>query len=61
MGRRKKSNGIQNDRCLICHFCAWEEKQDKYLCSTEGCHNNNKFKMYRPSWMEREENGSKNN
>lgn len=54
MGRRKKSNGIQNDRCIICNFCAWEEEQNQYICGTEGCRNNNKFKMYRPSWMKQE-------
>ena len=54
MGRRKKSNGIQNDRCIICQFCAWEEENNKYICTTANCSNNSKFEMYRPSWMKQD-------
>ena len=55
MGRRKKSNEIQNDRCLACQYCDWNEKTGKYTCDIEGCRNNSKFQVYMPSFMKRQE------
>jgi hypothetical protein len=56
MGKRKKSNEIQNDRCLACQCCVWNEEADKYTCDIEGCRNNSKFQVYKPSFLRKKEN-----
>ena len=53
MYKNKKVEGIQNDKCFACHFCVWEVERQQYICDIKGCVKNNKFKIYRPSWLER--------
>lgn len=54
MRKKKESGKIQNDRCFACQHCMWHEETDKYTCNIKDCRNNNKFQIYRPSWMERD-------
>lgn len=60
MRKKKESGKIQNDRCFACQHCVWNEETDKYSCSVTGCRNNNKFEIYRPSWMRGDSDASKN-
>lgn len=54
MYKHKNVDNIQNDKCLACHFCVWEEERQQYICDIKGCRNNSNFKIYKPSWMERD-------
>ena len=60
MGRRKKNeDSAVNDMCIACQFYEWQE--DKYTCTIKGCRDNDKFQVYTPKWLRRDEDDQENN
>ena len=57
MGRRKKNeDSAVNDMCIACQFYEWDAGKKQYVCIVKGCHDNDKFQVYTPKWLRREQN-----